>query len=204
LHAETFPRPLRPRGKAYQTGWATACRYCASESTLWTGGRPLLTRTSWQNEEQVLDMLLIRLSLVGVYRQEDGTFPTQQCTHACIDIASIHTGQRKYRHYSLRTGNIAYRSVDGWWRDQVKMPSSSHVCCGLKGCILLKWKWSTHTKHTLLGSWKPAIYARERIRYVGPPMCGCDRRLYHGPHLVPESLANAHAMPSSTKYFQYY
>jgi hypothetical protein len=65
---------------------------------------------SWQNEEQVLDMLLIRLSLVGVYRQEDRTFPTQQCTH----------GLHRYSLYPHRPQEVqALQPADRQHRVQV-------------------------------------------------------------------------------------
>jgi hypothetical protein len=104
--------------QSHQTCSATDCRYLASESTPWTG------RTSaacpGKRRSKCLTRLLISLALVRVYWQEDTTCPKQQCIHACRDTVSIHIGH-KYRHYSLETGNIAHSSVEGWWRDQMKM-----------------------------------------------------------------------------------
>lgn len=90
---------------------------------------------------------------ICAYRGTDSTLPT-------ITGAKI----------SLGTGDITVR---GWWKHQIKMPISPHVCCGFTS-LLTQIGNSQHAQHTSLHSWKLAFFARARdsVGYAGSSMYG--------------------------------
>jgi hypothetical protein len=122
------------------------------------GGCPL--SMSWQKEEKVLDMGADQpgISMRALARRHN--LPKTK-VHTCLQRYT-YTGHSKCRHYSLGTGDIAYSSVDAWWKEKMKMPNSSHMSCGLISLIFLKWAQSIHMTY-ITGLTKTRIL-RERER----------------------------------------